>query len=196
MSPSIMSSSSCCSSSAVEKCSDDDFRQPKAEKQNRHNNNNNTTTNNSNASLDDSVGCHSFDSAHGTLIQVTTDIRTELSTALISHGLLAAMISCVIVGYAYPKLGAYYVLPDITANWIAVIIIFFISGLSMDTATIIHAAENVRFNTFIQVFNFGFVSAGESTTLHKPKSYCQGIFLSLTLTKKTTTLFISLILSS
>lgn len=193
-----MSSSSCCSSSAVEKCSDDDFRQPKvkAERQNRHNNNNSiTNNNNSNASLDESVGCHSFDSAHGTLIQVTTDIRTELSTALISHGLLAAMISCVIIGYAYPKLGAYYVLPDITANWIAVIIIFFISGLSMDTATIIHAAENVRFNTFIQVFNFGFVSVGE-LTLHKPKSYCQGIFLSLTLTKKTTTLFISLILSS
>lgn len=160
-----MSSSSCCSSSShpttVEKSSDDgDFQQPndKAEKQNRHNNNN------SNISLDESVGCHSFDSAHNTLVQVlSSDIRTEISAALISHGLLASMITCVIVGWAYPKLGAYYVLPDITANWIAVIIIFFISGLSMDTATIIHAGKNVKFNTFIQVFNFGFVSAGEST---------------------------------
>jgi sodium/bile acid cotransporter 7 len=170
-----MPSSSCCSSSshptAVEKCSDDgDFQQPKykAEKQNRHNNSNNNCSNNSssNVSLDESVGCHSFDSAHDTLVQVTSDIRTEISNALISHGLLAAMITCVIVGWFYPKLGAYYVLPDITANWIAVIIIFFISGLSMDTATIIHAGKNVRFNTFIQVFNFGFVSAGESNYFH------------------------------
>ena len=178
-----MSSSSCCSSSSnpttVEKCSDDgDFQQSKAEKQNRHNNSSNNN-NSSNASLDESVGCHSFDSAHDTLIQVTSDIRTEISAALISHGLLASMITCVIVGWVYPKLGAYYVLPDITANWIAVIIIFFISGLSMDTATIIHAGKNVKFNTFIQVFNFGFVSAGESTNLHsrirfhKPKNYCQ-----------------------
>ncbi len=160
-----MSSSSCCSSSshptAVEKCSDNgDFQQPnaKAEKQNRHNNNNSSSS----TSLDDSVGCHSFDSAHDTLVQVvTSDIRTDISNALISHGLLASMITCVIVGWVYPKVGAYYVLPDITANWIAVIIIFFISGLSMDTATIIHAGKNVKFNTFIQVFNFGFVSAGE-----------------------------------
>ena len=174
-----MSSSSCCSSSShpttVEKCSDDgDFQQPKekAEKQNRQNNSNNdnndnnNNNNNNNVSLDESVGCHSFDSAHDTLVQVTSDIRTDISAALISHGLLASMITCVIVGWAYPKLGAYYVLPDITANWIAVIIIFFISGLSMDTATIIHAGKNVRFNTFIQVFNFGFVSAGESNYLH------------------------------
>lgn len=106
----------------------------------------------------DSIGCNSFDSAHETIIQVGSDIRQEISKALISNILLAMMLLSVIVAWVYPNLGAVYVQPDISASWIAVIIIFFISGLSMDTATIIHAGTNIKFNTFIQLFNFIFVS--------------------------------------
>jgi hypothetical protein len=52
----------------------------------------------------------------------------------------------------------------------------------------------VRFNTFIQVFNFGFVSAGEfwqlvaNLRIRKHEKLLSRICLSITLTKKKTTL--------
>jgi sodium/bile acid cotransporter 7 len=104
-------------------------------------------------------GCVSFDSAHETIVQVGSDIRAELSKALINNILLAMGITSVIVAWIFPEFGAVYVRPGISASWIAVIIIFFISGLSMDTATIVHAGRKIKFNTFIQLFNFVFVSA-------------------------------------
>ena len=113
-----------------------------------------------NAAIDDNPsGCASFDSAHETMIQVGADIRQEISKSLISNILLAMMLSSVLLAWLYPKLGAVYVQPEISASWIAVVIIFFVSGLSMDTASIIHAGTNIKFNTFIQLFNFVFVSA-------------------------------------
>lgn len=118
-----------------------------------------------NAEIDDfdleeePAGCQSFDSAHETMIQVGSDIRQEISKALISNTLLAAMTMSVIVAWLYPKLGAVYVQPEISASWVAVVIIFFVSGLTMDTTSIIHAGKKCRLNTFIQLFNFVFVSA-------------------------------------
>ena len=107
----------------------------------------------------DSTGCQSFDSVHETMIKVGSDIRREISKALISNTLLAVMATSVIVAWVYPKLGAVYVQPDISASWIAVVIIFFVSGLTMDTVSIIYAGKKCRLNTFIQLFNFVFVSA-------------------------------------
>ncbi len=104
-------------------------------------------------------GCASFDSAHETMIKVVSDIRHDISKALISNILFAMITASVIVAWLYPKLGAVYVQPEISASWIAVVIIFFISGLSMDTASIIHAGTNIKFNAFVQLFNFGFISA-------------------------------------
>lgn len=104
-------------------------------------------------------GCASFDSAHEAMIKVVSDIRQDISKALISNILLATITASVIVAWLYPKLGAVYVQPEISASWIAVVIIFFVSGLSMDSSSIIHAGTNIKFNTFVQLFNFGFISA-------------------------------------
>lgn len=108
---------------------------------------------------EDISGRSSFESAHEAVIKVVTDIRRDISEALISNILLAVITASVIVAWLYPKLGAVYVQPDISASWIAVVIIFFVSGLSMDTASIIHAGKNIKFNVFVQLFNFGFISA-------------------------------------
>ncbi|KAL7496146.1 hypothetical protein ACHAWT_005576 [Skeletonema menzelii] len=109
--------------------------------------------------IDEPTGCQSFESAHETIIQVGSDIRQEISIALISNTLLAAMTMSVIVAWLYPKLGAVYVQPEISASWVAVVIIFFVSGLTMDTASIFRAGKKCKLNTFIQLFNFVFVSA-------------------------------------
>lgn len=63
---------------------------------------------------------------------------------------------------AYPPLGAEYLAPDITAKWIAVIIIFFLSGLGLKTSDFIKVILRLRllpFNAFVQIFNFLVVSA-------------------------------------
>ena len=59
---------------------------------------------------------------------------------------------------AYPPLGATYLVPEITANWIAVCLIFFMAGLSLKTEEFSKAFLRLRFNLLIQVFNFGVVS--------------------------------------
>ena len=60
-------------------------------------------------------------------------------------------------------------------------------------------SKNVRFNTFIQVFNFGFVSAGESIYLtpknllsHTLKNYCQQCSFNNSDEKETTYLFVTI----
>jgi sodium/bile acid cotransporter 7 len=59
---------------------------------------------------------------------------------------------------AYPPLGAKYLQPDITATWIAVMIIFVLAGMGLRTEELSRAFQRVYFNTFVQVFNFGLVS--------------------------------------
>jgi sodium/bile acid cotransporter 7 len=60
---------------------------------------------------------------------------------------------------AYPPLGAVYLAPEITATWIAVIFIFVMAGLSLKTSEFANAFKQMRFNLFVQCFNFGVVSA-------------------------------------
>lgn len=59
---------------------------------------------------------------------------------------------------AYPPLGAEYLQPDITATWIAVMIIFLISGVGLNLEEFSQAVQRLYFNSFVQLFNFGFVS--------------------------------------
>ena len=59
---------------------------------------------------------------------------------------------------AYPPLGAVYLAPQYTSSWIAVIIIFFFSGLGLRTEAFQNAITRVRFNLFVQCYNFGVVS--------------------------------------
>ena len=59
-----------------------------------------------------------------------------------------------------PTFGIQYCYPEITATWIAVIFIFVLSGLSLQTSELhIAAFHNIPFNIYIQCFNFFFVSA-------------------------------------
>jgi sodium/bile acid cotransporter 7 len=62
----------------------------------------------------------------------------------------------ILLAYIYPQLGL-WLKPEITSSWIAVVIIFLMSGLSLKTAEIKKAVSKVGFNTFVQVFNMGFV---------------------------------------
>lgn len=69
---------------------------------------------------------------------------------------LVVIVLC--LAKAYPPLGAKYLAPQITASWIAVIIIFFVAGLGIRTEAFHEAVMFVRVNAFVQCFNFGFVS--------------------------------------
>jgi sodium/bile acid cotransporter 7 len=64
----------------------------------------------------------------------------------------------ILLARAYPPLGADYLQPDITATWIAVTIIFFLSGMGIKTEEFSKAFQRYYFNGFVQCFNFFFVS--------------------------------------
>ena len=66
-----------------------------------------------------------------------------------------------------PNFGVSYCYPDITATWIAVICIFVLSGLSLQTSELhIAAFHNIAFNVYIQCFNFFFVSGFVYSVCH------------------------------
>jgi sodium/bile acid cotransporter 7 len=60
---------------------------------------------------------------------------------------------------SYPPLGATYLAPQITATWIAVIFIFILAGMGIKTEEFKKAFQRLRFNLFVQIFNFGVVSS-------------------------------------
>jgi sodium/bile acid cotransporter 7 len=64
----------------------------------------------------------------------------------------------ILLAWAYPPLGAEYLKPEITATWIAVTIIFFISGMGIKSKEFSKAFQRFYFNGFVQCFNFGVVS--------------------------------------
>lgn len=72
---------------------------------------------------------------------------------------LILVIVAILLARAYPPLGAKYLAPEITATWLAVCFIFVMAGLGLKTEEFSKAFQRLRFNLFVQVFNFGFVSA-------------------------------------
>jgi solute carrier family 10 (sodium/bile acid cotransporter), member 7 len=77
----------------------------------------------------------------------------------VEHEFLLLIIVSILIAKAYPPLGATYLQPKITSTWIAVIVIFFLAGLSLKTSEFTNAMLNWRYNLFVQVYNFGLVSA-------------------------------------
>ena len=69
------------------------------------------------------------------------------------------LLLAIVLAKAYPPLGAEYVQPDITATWIAVMLIFLISGMGLKLEEVSKAFQRFYFNAFVQIFNFGLVSA-------------------------------------
>jgi len=76
-----------------------------------------------------------------------------------ANSFLILVVVAICLARAYPPLGADYLQPQITATWIAVIIIFTLSGLSLKSEELTKAFTRLRFNAFVQLFNFFVVSA-------------------------------------
>ena len=71
------------------------------------------------------------------------------------HSFLILVIIAILLAYAWPPLGAIYLAPDITATWIAVMFIFVLAGMGIKTEEFAKAFQRLRFNAFVQLFNFG-----------------------------------------
>ncbi|GMH69454.1 hypothetical protein TL16_g05163, partial [Triparma laevis f. inornata] len=82
----------------------------------------------------------------------------KLKTFCITNSLLLGILVSILLALAYPKLGAVYLAPQITATWICVIYIFLLSGISLKTKELVNALANWRFNAVVQVFSLGVVS--------------------------------------
>ncbi|CAB9497910.1 bile acid cotransporter 7 [Seminavis robusta] len=69
------------------------------------------------------------------------------------------MMIAVGVAKLYPPLGAEYLHPQVTATWICVMVSMFNAGIGLKTEQISTAIRRVRFNTFVETYNFLFLSA-------------------------------------
>lgn len=67
------------------------------------------------------------------------------------------ILLAIILAKACPR-GGGLLQAEITATWIAVIVIFLISGLCLRWGELSNAFQRLYFNAFVQVFNFGVVS--------------------------------------
>lgn len=74
------------------------------------------------------------------------------------NSFLILVVIAILLAFAYPPLGAIYMYPQITATWIAVIFIFVMAGLSLQTQELANAFKRIPFNLFVQIFNFLIVS--------------------------------------
>ena len=74
------------------------------------------------------------------------------------NSFLILVIIAILLAFAYPPLGAIYLRPDVTSDWISVIIIFVLSGMGIKTEEFGKAFRRPLFNAYVQAFNFGAVS--------------------------------------
>lgn len=64
----------------------------------------------------------------------------------------------ILLAYAYPPLGAVFLAPKIMCDWVAVILIFMLSGMVISAEEFGKVLHRPFFNAYIQLFNFGVVS--------------------------------------
>lgn len=75
------------------------------------------------------------------------------------HEFLILILLAIGLARAYPRLGADFLQPAITATYLAVIFIFLLAGLGLQTSEFRQAAFRYwHFNAVVQAFNFGGVS--------------------------------------
>jgi len=106
------------------------------------NNNNNSNNNNDDNT---STCCHRF--------------RTRLVTFYGTNEFLILIVIVILLAKAYPPLGAIYLVPQVTATWIAVMFIFLLAGLGLKTEEFSTAFQRLRFNLFVFVYSFGIDSS-------------------------------------
>ena len=82
-----------------------------------------------------------------------------------SNSFVINVIIVICLAKAGPWVGAEYLAPRITASQVAVMIIFFFTGLGLKTRELVKALSNYRFNAFVQLFNLGAVPLGEVGSL-------------------------------
>jgi len=105
------------------------------------------------------------DDKEGTTTTTTTNdepnknIIQRLYTFYERNSFLIRVVIVTLIASVYPPLGAKYVARQITATYIAVIIIFILSGLGLQTREFKKAFQRLKFNAFVQLYNFGCVSA-------------------------------------
>jgi sodium/bile acid cotransporter 7 len=63
----------------------------------------------------------------------------------------------IVVALAHPPIGHKYVAAEYTSEWVAVIAIFVMQGLSLKLNELKHAVRLFKFNAFLQLFNLGFI---------------------------------------
>jgi len=85
-------------------------------------------------------------------------IAKWLQNVYATHSFLILVVCAILLAYAYPPLGAIYLVPQITATWIAVVFIFVLAGMGIRTEEFAKAFQRVGFNAFCQIFNFVVVS--------------------------------------
>jgi solute carrier family 10 (sodium/bile acid cotransporter), member 7 len=83
---------------------------------------------------------------------------SSLRSVYASYDFPIHILLALVAGKIYPPLGAVYVHPEITATWLAVIVIFIIVGLGLKTKELAAALQRLHFNLFVQLYNFVFVS--------------------------------------
>jgi len=78
------------------------------------------------------------------------------------HYFMVGMIISVIVAAIYPAVGAKggVLAPEVSSSWVAVWVIFVISGWSLKTQELANAVKYCRLNTCVQVFNLGAIPLG------------------------------------
>mmetsp|Transcript_11381 Transcript_11381/g.17090 ORF Transcript_11381/g.17090 Transcript_11381/m.17090 type:complete len:389 (-) Transcript_11381:51-1217(-) len=81
-------------------------------------------------------------------------IGDKVSGIWATHSFLVMVVFAIIIAWAYPPLGADYLQPQVTATWVAVMIIFILAGLGLKTEELSKAFQRWRFNAFVQIFNF------------------------------------------
>jgi len=70
-----------------------------------------------------------------------------------NHFLLKAILA-ILIAKIYPPLGAEYLHPQITGQWIAVMFIFVLAGILIKTSELGTAVTQWKFNIFVLVYNF------------------------------------------
>lgn len=86
-------------------------------------------------------------------------LRKNFSLIYAKYEFPFMVLLAILVAWAYPPLGATYLVPKITATWVAVMIIFLLSGLGLKTEEFSKAFKRLKFNGFVQFYNFFIVSA-------------------------------------
>ena len=74
-----------------------------------------------------------------------------------ANSLLINFAVAILLAFAAPSVGL-ALAPDITAKWIAVILIFILTGISLKTEALVKAFTNLKFNAAVQLFNLGILT--------------------------------------